>query len=222
MNSEISNTIILAGCFIFIFFLGEILFHFFKVKVEVTRKFVHIISGLLTLLFPIMLHNSWLVLLLCSSFAILLISSLAFGLLPSINSIHRKSYGSMLFPLSVYLCYLAFEFWGYQYHHFYIPILILAISDPLAAMFGTKWPIGRYAVGKEYKTYLGSFAFFISSLIICLVLYKSNASIFQLFIVCIAISLITTFAEAQSRKGFDNITVPISGSFVLYISEYFL
>jgi phytol kinase len=86
LSTDLINTAMLAGAFLALFGLAELLYHYLNVKAELTRKLVHAGTGLLTLLFPVMLNNHWLVLLLCSAFAVILLLSLRFNLLRSINA----------------------------------------------------------------------------------------------------------------------------------------
>lgn len=208
MSSEILNAILLAAFFLVLFAIAEVVYHFFKVKAELTRKLVHVGTGLLTLLFPVMLKNHWLVLLLCSSFALILILSLKFNLLKSINAIDRESVGSIAYPISVYGCYLAFDYFHQQYIYFYLPILILAICDPIAALIGKRWPKGKFKVGEGYKTVMGSGMFFLSACILCLCWLSFEG--LQLITYSFLIALVSCITEAVSKKGYDNITIPLS------------
>ncbi len=226
MSKEITNMLILSACFLTLFFLAEILYYQWKVHVDVTRKIVHTGSGFLTLLFPVMLENHWFVLLLCGSFGLLLTGSLKFNFLKSINAIDRVSYGSLLFPVAVYFCYMVYYFYAglsgnspHMFIYFYAPILTLAICDPVAALVGKRYPFGKYKVGKGYKTLMGSGAFFISSLllIIILLMYFKNYTleIANLFLFSALIAITGTAAEAISSKGFDNLIVPLIVVFLL-------
>lgn len=211
MSTETLNTLILAVSFLLLFLFAEILYHLFKIKVELTRKLVHTGTGLLTLLFPVMLHNQWLVLLLCSSFAIILILSFRFDVLKSVNAIQRESVGSLAYPVAVYGCYLAFIYFDEQRMYFYLPILVLAVCDPVAALTGKKWPWGRYYNGKDYKTLVGSFLFLLSAWLISSALFYFSGiewSMLQELSAGFIIALVSSFAEAFSRKGYDNITIP--------------
>ena len=114
------------------------MYHKLKLKAELTRKYVHFLTGFLTLLFSFILNNHWFVLLLCGLFAALLILSKRLKLLPSINNINRESTGSFLYPVVVYSCYFMSDLLEAKIY-FYIPILILAVADPFAALFGKKW-----------------------------------------------------------------------------------
>lgn len=213
MSENILNAIILAGSFLLLFAIAEGMYHYMHIKAELTRKTVHFGTGVLTLLFPVLLKNHWLVLFLCSSFAVILIFSLKFNLLKSINAIDRKSAGSICYPISVYICYFVYEQYNYSYHYFYVPILILAICDPIAALFGKKWPLGKYKVGNSHKTILGSSMFFLSSFLLTLFLYLYSVQItstFTFLLTCLVVSSVTTIVEAFSKNGYDNITIPLS------------
>ena len=108
MSWNLINTIILAGVFLVLFASAEWMYHIKKVRVEMTRKYVHLMTGLLTMFFPPMIGNHWLVLFLCGSFLVILLVSLQFNLLPSINAVKRKTQGSLLYPVIVYCCYFLF------------------------------------------------------------------------------------------------------------------
>ena len=59
MNNELINvrdTCILVSL---LFAIAEAGYHFLKIKPEWTRKFVHLGTGLLALLFPVMLKSQW-------------------------------------------------------------------------------------------------------------------------------------------------------------------
>lgn len=209
MKSEILNTMILAGSIMVLFAIAEFLHHFLKIRVEFTRKFVHIATGIVTLLFPVMLGSHWLVLLLCLSFGILLIVSLRLKLLQSVNGIKRKSVGSIAYPVAVYGSYLVYEYSNNQYIYYYLPILILAVCDPVAAITGKRWPIGQYKAGEEYKTLMGSSMFCISAMLVTFTVF--SALHFEVsYIYLFTIAIVAAIAEGLSRKGFDNITIPLS------------
>ena len=209
--SAIINFMILAGAFALMLLISEFLYHKLKVSVEFTRKFAHVTTGLVSLLFPVLFDNHWLVLLLCGIFAAFLTVSLSFRLLPSINAIDRKSLGSVIYPFSVYGCYLAYQYFDSEYIYFYLPILILAICDPLATLFGKRWPLGPYRAGIEVKTWMGTTAFFISALIISytqFIIFYPVLPFKDLILYCLIIATVTAIAEASSGKGFDNISIP--------------
>ena len=216
MNQSIVNTFLLAGLFLALFSIAEILYHILKIKVEYTRKIVHINTGLITLSFPILIDNHWLVLLLSCGFLLILSLSLRFNLLKSINAIDRISRGSLIYPIVVYGLFLVYVTYG-SLLFFYLPILILAICDPLACLAGRKWPKGKYKVGTDTKTLVGSAAFFTSSLLVSIVLllFFSELSLIILSSTSLIIATITTFAESLSQKGYDNLFIPLTALLII-------
>ena len=260
MNDNLFYTILLTFGFLALFGSAEILYHFFKVKTEYTRKFVHVGTGLITLLFPLLLtHHLW-VLFLCSSFAVLLLLSLKFNFLPSINKIERKSVGSLAYPVAVYISFLAFSFSqsfmelknpsqeitpNFNLIYFYLPMLILAISDPMAALLGRKFSkkqfsffsknkflslflksnsTNNYQITTPCKTIIGSVAFFGSAFLIGIILLFSlnQLSFFVGIGLAFLVAFCATFSEAFSKKGWDNLTIPATVIVVLFLVNYLL
>lgn len=223
------NTIYLALGFAALFVIAEFLRARRAVKVEYTRKLVHIGSGLLSLLFPIMIESIWAVFALCGSFAAILLISDKRGMLRSIHGIERKSHGSILYPAAVFG---AFVFFATNHHadgsrhliDFYLPVLILAICDPIAALVGGRWPIGRYRVGDGFKSISGSVVFLVSAFIVCyglLVWDATSAAGTNQIVAALLLALLGTGAEAASPTGLDNLSIPASQIFgLLFIGHY--
>ena len=222
MTENLLHTIYLALAFLTLFASAEVLYTKFKVKAEITRKYVHIVTGLLTMLFPPLIGNHWLVLLLCGSFLLILLTSLALNLLPSINAVKRKTSGSILYPIIVYGCYLAYISTGH-FKFYYIPILILALCDPIAALVGKSKPIGKYVTFGYQKSLSGSFGFFVSAIItsVLLLVNLEDMAFKPAFVTAILVAFVTTIAEALTHKGFDNLTIPGSAMVVLWLLELY-
>ncbi len=219
MQHEIINLIYLSLLFLALFVVSEVLYHHFKIKVELTRKLVHVGTGVLSLLFPPLLSNIWSVFFLCGSFFIILIGTLKYNLLQSVNAIRRESVGSLAFPAAVSVSFFAYTYFGQQYIFYYVPILILAFCDPIAALSGKNFPYGKYTIGAAKKTAIGSMMFFLSACLVyfCIGLFL-HLNIDNHFIIKgLGIALATTFAEAISGKGYDNITIPLGALGALMI-----
>lgn len=218
MSDDLINCVILSGLFLALFGIGELMYHVFHVKAELTRKWSHIGTGVLTLLFPIMLSSHWYVLLMCSSFAVLLIGSMKFGFLKSINAVDRDTLGSILYPVAVYFCFLSMGWSRAQYTSFYLPILSLAFADPMAALVGKKWGVKKYTFMGHSKTYLGSLACAITAFVLCYTAIEAQWVTNGLFYV-MAFSTIyavsVAFVEAISIRGYDNLTIPVAGVMLL-------
>lgn len=208
--TEIWHTILISGAFLFVFALAEVVYLKWKVNVEYTRKFIHVSSGLLVLTFPTYIGNLGLVGLICMVFFILLVLSLQFKLLKALNSIDRKSHGAILFPIAVFVLYAIFNV-ELAPIYFYLPILILSISDTLAALVGKRWPLKPYHIFGGIKSFGGSIAFALSATIIsliCLIIW-CDFSITIAIIFSLLIGISSACVEAVSFKGLDNLSVPL-------------
>lgn len=219
LQNNLTYTFILSGLVLALFGIGEILYRYSHIKAEYTRKLVHAGTGIITLLCPLLIDNHWYVLGLCVSFAALLLLSLRYKFLKSINDIGRESLGSLAYPVSVYMCFLAYSYYGDKFF-FYLPMLVLAIADPIAAICGNKWPYRKFKIGNETKTLSGSVAFFITACFIVVGCSYFNAGIYTGigFVFCIAI--ISTLAESFTVKGLDNFTIPAIILIGLVIDQY--
>ncbi len=220
MTDSILYSLILGLAFLALFFIAEILFWKFNVKAETTRKLVHFGSGLLALSFPVLVDDIFLVLALCSSFIGILLLSFKFKFLKSINNVDRKTHGSVLFPIIVFICYLAFV-GSESLLFYYLPLLILSISDPLAALIGKRFPIGKYNVFGSTKTLMGSGAFFASAFACSSfsMILVGNFTFSQAIAPSAILAFGTCLVEALLVKGYDNFFIPISSMAILLLIE---
>lgn len=226
MSMEIRNIILLSSAFLLLFAGAELLYRKYKVRAEYTRKMVHVGTGLLTLLFPILLSNHWSVLFLCGSFLIILLLSLKYNFLQGINAIDRFSYGSLAYPVIVFICYLVWEkiekphaIDNTPYSFFYLPILIMALADPMAALVGKAYPYGMFKWGGEKKTVAGSLAFFSVAFIISVIFFfrSSGFPLLTSVFFAIILAVLSAATEVLSKNGLDNLTIPIVVLIVLYV-----
>lgn len=205
------GVLIIFSAYATLFIVAEFLYHFFKINGEISRKIVHSCSGGIGLTLPFFIQNHWIILILAVFFALILFLSNKYHFLKSINSVDRVTVGSTLFPFVLYVCYFI-----HQAHadliYYYLPILVLAISDPIAALVGKKLKFRPYVVFGNTKTLGGSLAFFVSSSIICslLLIQLTNLNGTELSSMVLLISIVATLSESISVNGLDNVTVPLS------------
>ncbi len=223
------SLLMLAGAFALLFLAAELLHKKLQVPAETTRKIIHFETGLLTLLFPVLLESIVAVGLLCGIFLILLLASMRFNMLPSINAIRRKSWGSILYPVIVFIVYAFFDWYAgagnrlfAPLYYFYLPILVMAICDPIAALAGNAFR-KRYPHTAPGKTIAGSFAFFFTAsvLIIGLSAYfnRGTAPFSILLLIGILLGFMSALAERFSTGGWDNFTIPLSIIAGMHIME---
>ena len=201
---------------------NEINYRRLKVQGEITRKFAHFVSCLAVVPFPYIFTSHWYILILASIFFIVLFITQFGKQLKSIHDIKRKSIGSYLLPLSIYTTFLI----SYKLENkfvYILPMLVLAISDPMAAILGIniKKYNGRIKVfgHKLNKTWLGSGAFFVSSLVISIIALYFHRELFDLktFWLALAVAATSTLAELISWRGSDNLTIPLSVVLILVL-----
>lgn len=219
MNGAIAM-LVLGAAFGGLFLLAECAHRYAHLPAEATRKGVHIGTGLLTMLFPFWLRNAVEVGILCGIFLVILIWSLNRRSLPSINAIKRKSWGSVLYPVVVFGVYIYYIRYGkaplrlfHPIWFFATPILVMAFCDPLAAWAGSLYR-NRCPAAPPGKTMVGSFAFFIASILLigCLGAFLKMPSLpLRVPLVCgIVLAFIATLAERFSGGGWDNLTIPLA------------
>ena len=212
-----------ALAFVGLFGLAEVLFHLVKLKAEYTRKIVHVGTGFLTLLFPVYLSQFWQVIVLCASFLLLLMLSMKLNFLPSINKVERETSGSPAYPLAVVAVFGFFLFMK-QYHvfdslvYFFLPVLVMAIADPVAALAGQNWQERKRLAGG--KSLVGTLAFFITAFIIAAVLlfaFNVNVNVLWLAAFSLVVAAATALVERVSSHGWDNFTIPVTAAILLYL-----
>jgi len=220
------NIIVLA----FIYFVGvaillafnEINYRRNKLSGEVTRKFAHFVSILAVIPMPYMFSSHWYILVLALIFFGFLLFTQYNKQLNSIHDISRKSIGSYLLPLSIYVTFLISNLLDNKFVYI-LPMLILAVCDPMAAILGmnVKKFNGRIKLfGHKYnKTWLGSGAFFVMSLVISIIAlyYHCGLFDFKTFWLAILIASIGTLGEFFSWRGSDNLSIPISIVVILVV-----
>ena len=218
MKHDIYNALLLSALFIQLFVIAEILHRKFAIKSGHTRKLVHVGTAILTLLFPLTLHSLTSVFILCFSFGIILYITIRAQLLQSLNGVDHPSAVSLLFPASVFICF-AFYKMNNNLLCFYLPVLTLAICDPVAALIGRKWPIGAFIIRYNRKTLSGTFAFFLATVCISAFLLHSMTDFPPelIFRKTVLLAIFTSLAEAVSIRGFDNLTIPATALFCLNI-----
>ncbi len=215
MKAQLGNILIVGTSLLSLFGLSEILYKKFKVDSELSRKLSHTGSGLIALLFPFLFKSTWLVVGLCLGFFAILLLSKRRKMLGSIHEIQRESSGAMWFPIAVAICFTCSQYFG-NWNAYFIPILILSISDPLACIVGQRYPLKKINFWNVKKSVGGCLAFFISAAIIGF--FASNELPLHPTHV-VAVAILTMIAELISGKGTDNLSIPITGMIAILLFQ---
>ena len=194
--------------------LAEFIRNYFNKPPESTRKFVHIFIGLIICFCPLLFKAKYQLITLSSLFIAINTYLLLSKKFKSMNATSRKSYGTIYFPFSVLILSI---FWWDKPISFILSILVLTLSDPIAAIFGSQQSY-KFTPWIDKKSIRGSSAMFGSSFLIVLLgtdlllkFYGSNFSIPIPTLLGLGIftALSATLAESVSCKGSDNLSIPI-------------
>lgn len=186
---------------------------------EASRKFLHIMTGNIAFLLPIFITKEVMTFLAAGPFIVL-----TFLMSPHtpIKSIRGKTsaagHGMGLVYYSITWTILAYLFFN---NMVVIAIGILAMSygDGFASLIGTKFGKKKYRIFTDEKSYVGSFAMFVFTfitMIVALVYYNINITLFVLAVL-LFIAFIAAIVEGLTPKGLDNLSVPFVCVFLYWI-----
>ena len=179
---------------------------YFPKKEELSRKIIHIGTGpviLLAALFNIPKTIAFFSALLIT---IALCINYKYRLIPSIEDIERKSFGTIAYGISITLLLLVF--WPRYSSSISIGVLSMAFGDGLAGLIGRSITSPKWSILGQTKSIAGTFTMgSIVAITTATISLVNNLEIQPLEI--IVISLIATILEQISPWGIDNLTVPI-------------
>ena len=173
---------------------------------ELSRKIIHIGTGpviLLAWLFDLPRNIA------ISAAAFITIAlgvNYQFRLLPDIEDIKRKSFGTIAYGISITL--LLQLFWPRYASSISIGVLSMAFGDGLAGLIGRSINSPKWSVLGQTKSIVGTLTMAsVVAITTSIISSTNNLGIQPLEI--LVISLIATFLEQISPWGIDNLTVPI-------------
>jgi phytol kinase len=180
---------------------------------EVVRKVVHIGVGHVILLAWWLQVPAWMGIGASLFFSIVAYLSYRYPLLPSINSIGRKSLGTFFYAVSIGV--LVAWFWPLQQPQYAaLGILIMAWGDGLAALIGQRFGRHPYHLWGMQKSWEGSFTMFVLSGALAGVILGCTGLGWgwQTGVISVIVAFIATGLEAFSNYGVDNLTVPVGSA----------
>ncbi|MBD0334105.1 MAG: phosphatidate cytidylyltransferase [Cyanobacteria bacterium Co-bin13] len=183
---------------------------------EITRKVVHIGAGHVILLAWWLQTPAWMGIAASVAASAIALLSYRMPLLPGINGVGRDSLGTFFYALSIGLLTAAFWPQGlFQYAA--LGILVMTWGDGLAALIGQHFGRHPYKLWDVQKSWEGSAAMFVASLIVCLCIlggvYGGSGAV---GLISLVVALIATGLEAFSKFGIDNLTVPVGSAALAY------
>lgn len=197
-----------------VFLLGEMVRRRFPSKPEVSRKTVHLLSGIVALSFPWVFRSSLTVLCLAIGFVAIGLITKRKGLLQCVHGVARASSGTIYFPLAVALIFMLS---GDRPVLYFTAILVMAVADALAALVGGAYGRITFDVEGNVKSLEGSATFFAATWL-CIALpltLMTGLGWLECGLIALVIAVLVTGFEAISLSGSDNIFVPFGTYYLL-------
>ncbi|NQT63540.1 MAG: DUF92 domain-containing protein [Candidatus Marinimicrobia bacterium] len=215
---------------IIIFFIGiaEVARSVLKLSPELSRKFVHVMVGILVSLAPFFLQSKIPVILLGIIFTILNYVALRKDSLKGMHTTERVSFGTVYFPIAFTL--LVIMFWDRNIVLFIVAMLVLAFSDTAATVVGERINSKhKFILWHDKKSWPGSIAFFCMTLIVVMGAFPIYSNIINnpplplhhLVTMAFFTAFVATVGEAVSKRGSDNLTLTLTAALGmdLYLSS---
>ncbi len=209
--------------------MAEVARKVFKLSPELSRKFVHVMVGVLVSLAPFFLRTSQPVIVLGLLFTVLNYVALKKDSLKGMHTTERVSFGTVYFPIAFTI--LVVMFWDRNITIFVVSMLVLAFSDTTATVIGERVNSQRkFTLWHDQKSWPGSISFFITTLIVIGFAYPIYANLagqtqlpwIHLAGMAVFTGFTATVAEAVSKRGSDNLTLTLTAGLAIDLYLYSL
>ena len=186
---------------------------------EPIRKLFHIGAGSLTLVMPVLFDSAEPVLTLAGLLALILaalrwIGPLRRGPGAVLHGIDRHSLGEAYFLVAVVVL---FSLFGRSGAGFTVPVIILTIADPAAALVGKRWGTYRFRALAGTKSLEGCAAFLISAWLAAVPFLIAELGLGRALAVAGILAVSLTLTEAIAGAGLDNLLIPIAGAAIFWV-----
>jgi phytol kinase len=183
---------------------------------EQSRKIVHIGTGNVIALAWLLQLPAWVGITSAVLAGMITLISYWLPILPGVNSVGRKSYGTFFYAVSMGL--LIAIFWPLKHPEYaVIGILVMAWGDGLAAIVGQKWGRHPYQILGNSKSLEGTATLLLVSYIITtIVLYIAHGNLLYIWLVGIPVAIVAVMLESISQFGIDNITLPLGAAMLAF------
>jgi len=213
-----------------------------KISKFAARKVVHMFAGLVVLTAPFYIWPFWTTIIAGVFTTIVYLSSKdsrVKQLKALYNTISEEQeeglkraflQGPFFYTASITLLFTIFAFFNPDQFYFAIAgILIMIIADTLASVVGKRW--GKISLSLKWtnskRTLLGSITFFVSAFFLCFLSFflfgllipalQDPLTFDTIIIYSLITSTIATLIELISPSTFDDLTVPLGSTLIIYI-----
>ena len=198
--------IALICIYIFLLFFLSWIFQKYKPNNnELKRKIIHIGIGPLIPIAKFLEIDQNSALFFTGIISLLVLINYIFKIIPTIEDVERKSYGTLFYCLSLFI--LIFIFWDKDPYSLITGFFIMTFGDGLAGLLGKTFNSRSWFFLRQKKSLIGTLTMFLTSLIIVSSLgYATQKSLNLNYF---TIAFIATLLEQVSFLGIDNFIVPI-------------
>lgn len=181
------------------------------VSIEISRKLVHIFSGVIVAFMPFFASWREIQILGLAFIGVILISK-KLKIFRSIHAVERVTSGEILFAVAITtLAILEPKVWIFT-----ISILHLAVADSMAAIVGVRWgKVTSYKLFGNKKSLHGSLAFLLTSIVIMLSAFLTHRNDYNIWYLVVFIPIVLTAIENISWYGLDNFFIPVACLYLL-------
>ncbi|ARM31201.1 DUF92 domain-containing protein [Prosthecochloris sp. HL-130-GSB] len=235
-TSDLSAFILTTGIVIFCMIVAELLVRYFSVSGFAVRKVMHAGSGILVFFMPWYFADSFYPVVTGILFLLVNVVGLSGDLLHCLGEGDGRedgerpaSYGPVFVPL-VFIV-LVLLLWDTAPWIIQISILVMALGDSLAGVVGTASG-GKHIenLTESRKTIEGSVTMFLVSIVVLVSgifffrdLFQGSlaaASTLELLALVLLLAVIVTAVEALFSHGLDNLFIPLSLAYTMYLLSF--
>ena len=195
--------------YLFSIFLISIVFRQFNEdNKEIVRKIIHIGIGPLIPIAQFLKIDQNSALIFTGIISLMVLINYTYKLLPTIEDVDRKSYGTIFYCLSLFI--LIWLFWNKDPYALIAGFFIMTFGDGLAGLIGKTFNSKSWTIFKQKKSFFGTLTMFLASfVVVCSIGYiQYNSFNLNYFV----IAFLATTLEQISILGIDNFIVPISSA----------
>ncbi len=199
-------------------FLASEILRRLKQDPGLVRKVVHIGTGNVLLIAWWLHIPTWLCVTAGVTFSAIALASHYTNILPMIHDVGRKTYGVFYYALSITI--LVVFLWDSHPQYAVIGVMVMSWGDGMAALIGKRFGKHSFVHLGNKRSLEGSFAMFVTSLIVMIGILGITHSIHTRDItIAIPVAAIAALLEAYSPGGTDNISVPLSSAALSYVLQ---
>ena len=142
---------------------------------EIVRKIIHIGIGPLIPIAQLLKINQNSALIFTGFVSLIVLINYTYKLFPTIEDVERKSYGTILYCLSLFI--LIWLFWDKDPYALIAGFFIMTFGDGLAGLIGKSFNSKSWVIFKQKKSMFGTLTMFLTSLIVvCSIGYAQQRS----------------------------------------------